>query len=114
MKVFPIKSPLNGEQVVGVSPELDMHNDQDWRRRVNNFTGRSLTHTALRTEQSGRSGRIVSLGQLLSPGVVDGLVADKSASQITETEQKEFLDITNGYGLAASGETRNIEYSTAC
>jgi hypothetical protein len=105
MKIFPVKSPLDGEQVIAVSPELDKHNDKDWRRRVNNFTGRSLTHTALRTEQSGRSGRIVSLGQLLSPGVVNGLVADKSVSKITGTEQKGFLDISNGYGLAASGET---------
>lgn len=105
MKVFPVKSPLDGEQIVGVSPELDKHNDRDWRRRVNNFTGRSLTHTALRTEQSGRSGRIVSLGQLLSPGVVNGLVADKSVSKITGTERKDFLDISNGFGVAASGET---------
>ena len=104
MKVFPIKSPVDGEQVVGVHPELKRFGDPDWRRRVNNFSGRSLTHTALRTEQSGRSGRVASLGQLLSPGVVDGLVVDKAILKISPTEQKQVLNLSSGHGLDASGE----------
>ncbi len=104
MKVFPIKSPVDGEQVVAVHPELKRFGDADWRRRVNNFTGRSLTHTALRTEQAGRSGRVASLGQLLSPGVVDGLVADKAILQISSSEQQQVLNISSGHGLDASGE----------
>ena len=62
MKVFPIESPLDGEQVVGVHPDLKSFTDQDWRRRLNNFSGRTLTHTALRTEQAGRSGVDVQQG----------------------------------------------------
>ncbi len=108
MKVFPIKSPVDGEQVVGVHPELKHFGDADWRRRVNNFTGRSLTHTALRTEQAGRSGRVASLGQLLSPGVVDGLVADKATLQISSSEQKQVLNISAGHGLDASGEVVSL------
>lgn len=104
MKVFPIKSPLDGEQVIGVHPALNHVNDQDWRRRVNNFTGRSLTHTALREEQAGRSGRIALLGQLLSPGVISGLIVDQSAQNTGAGEQAEFLNITTGYGIDINGE----------
>ena len=103
MKVFPIDSPLDGEQVVGVHPDLESFTDQDWRRRLNNFTGRTLTHTALRTEQEGRSGRISALGQLLSPGVINGLVADLSV-EINGPERTDYLNISTGLGLDANGE----------
>jgi len=104
MKVFPIKSPLQGEQVVGVQPEMDRFSERDWRRRVNNFTGRSLTHTALRIEQQGRSGRVASLGQLLSPGVINGLEAEKVILNVAGEGQKEYLEISPGYGLDCNGE----------
>jgi len=103
MKVFPIESPLDGEQVVGVHPVLKRFIDQDWRRRLNNFTGRTLTHTALRIEQAGRSGRIAALGQLLSPGVINGLVADLSV-EINGPERTDYLNISTGLGLDANGE----------
>ena len=103
MKVFPIESPLDGEQVVGVHPDLKSFTDQDWRRRLNNFSGRTLTHTALRTEQAGRSGRIAALGQLLSPGVINGLVADLSV-EINGSERTDYLNIGTGSGLDVSGE----------
>ena len=103
MKVFPIESPLDGEQVVGVQPDLKTFTDQDWRRRLNNFTGRTLTHTALRIEQEGRSGRVAALGQLLSSGVVNGLVADLSV-EINGSERTDYLNIGTGYGLDANGE----------
>jgi hypothetical protein len=103
MKVFPIESPLDGEQVVGLHPDRDSLTDKDWRRRVNNFSGRSLTHIALRTEQAGRSGRISALGQLLSPGVISGLVADLSV-ETNGSEQKHFINVGKGSGVDASGE----------
>ena len=33
MKVFPIKSPLQGEQVVGVEPSMERFSQRDWRQR---------------------------------------------------------------------------------
>lgn len=103
MKVFPIKSPLQGEQVVGVEPEMERFTARDWRQRVNHFTGRSLTHTALRTEQDGRSGRVAALGQMLSPGVVNGLEADRSELP-TADGTREFVEISPGTGLDCNGE----------
>ena len=100
MKVFPIKSPLDGEQVVGVAPKIDRFAEPDWRRRVNHFTGRALTHTALRSEQAGRSGRVAAIGEMLSPGVVNGLVADKSMDEAG----RQFINISAGHGLDANGE----------
>ena len=100
MKVFPIKSPLDGEQVVGVAPKIERFSEPDWRRRVNHFTGRALTHTALRSEQAGRSGRVAAIGEMLSPGVVNGLVADKSI----DVAGQQFINISAGHGIDANGE----------
>lgn len=106
MKVFPIKSPLDGEQVVGVAPQMDSFVERDWRRRVNHFTGRALTHTALRSEQAGRSGRVAALGQMLSPGVVNGLIVDQSNSASGSDQQ--FLDISVGHGIDGNGEIARV------
>ena len=103
MKVFPIESPLDGEQVVGLHPDRDSLTHKDWRRRVNNFSGRTLTHNALRTEQAGRSGRIAALGQLLSPGVISGLVADLSVD-INSSGQIHYINVSKGSGVDANGE----------
>ena len=104
MKVFPIKSPLAGEQVVSVDPEIKTFTDKDWRKRLNYFTGRALTHTALRTEQAGRTGRIATLGQMLSPGVIFGLEADKASNQDADGVQRSMIHISPGSGISASGE----------
>ena len=103
MKVNPIKIPFDGEQVVGVHPDLNSNYPEDWRQRLNNFTGRSLTHTALRIEQAGRSGRVAALGQLMSPGVVNGLIADYSRA-IIAAETIDSITISSGIGIDAQGE----------
>ena len=108
MKVFPIKSPVAGEQVVGVNPEIKTFTDKDWRKRLNNFTGRALTHTALRTEQRVRSGRIATLGQMVSPGVIFGLEADKASYRAGDGTQQAMIQISPGSGIAASGEVVTI------
>lgn len=104
MKVSPIKSPLAGEQVVSVDPEIKTFTDKDWRKRLNYFTGRSLTHTAFRIEQGGRSGRIATLGQMLSPGVIFGLEADKASNLNADGVQQTMIHISPGSGISASGE----------
>ena len=99
MKLFPIKDPVAGEQVLAVEPAISRYPDADWRQRLEYFTGRALTHTALRLEQTGRAGHLATLGQALSPGVVEGLEA--VAAQLTEGV---VIEISAGMGLAASGE----------
>ena len=82
MKVFPIDDPVAGEQVLAVEPAIQRYPDVDWRQRLEYFTGRALTHTALRLEQTGRAGHLATLGQALSPGVVSGL--ETVAAQMPE------------------------------
>lgn len=103
MKVFPIEDPVSGEQVLSVQPTIERYPDVDWRQRLEYFTGRALTHTALRLEQQGRAGHLATLGQALSPGVVMGL--EVVAGQLTE---RVVLEISAGMGIAASGEIINI------
>jgi hypothetical protein len=100
MKVFPIKAPLDGEQVVGVTPKISRFTEPDWRRRLNHFSGRALTHTDLRSEQAGRSGHAAAIGEMLSPGVIKGLVAEKS----NDAGGAQFLEISAGQGIDANGE----------
>ena len=103
MKLFPIDDPVAGEQVLAVQPPLARYPDADWRQRLEYFTGRALTHTALRLEQQGRAGHLATLGQALSPGVVTGLeaVAATLSSGVV-------IEIAAGMGLAASGEIINL------
>jgi len=103
MKLFPIKDPVAGEQMLAVEPVIARYPDVEWRQRLEYFTGRALTHTALRTEQSNRAGHLATLGQALSPGVVDGL--DAVAAQLSEGV---VIEISAGMGLAASGEIVNL------
>jgi len=103
MKVFPIDDPLAGEQILAVQPAMERYPDANWQQRLEYFSGRALTHTALRLEQQGRSGHIATLGQALSPGVVVGLEA--GAAQI---DGQIMLEIAAGMGLAASGESIHL------
>ncbi|MFH7319191.1 hypothetical protein ACHHRT_01125 [Desulfurivibrio sp. D14AmB] len=99
MKIFPIAAPIDGEQVLAIQPPLARHPQADWRQRLEYFTGRALTHDALRLEQRHRDGRLATLGQSLMPGVVTGLevaAAKEHAGAV--------LEIAAGMGLAASGE----------
>ena len=104
MKITPIENPLSGEHVIGVepvlAPEIDTEQAGGWHRRLNLFTGRSLSDTALKTEQNGRAGRLAFRGQAVSPGVVSGLEV-----QVAQTpEGVLFYHLSAGLGLAASGE----------
>jgi len=99
MKVFPIEDPVAGEEVLAVEPKIERYPNADWRQRLEYFTGRALTHTALRLEQQSRAGHLATLGQALSPGVVEGLEA--VATQLSEGV---VIEISAGMGLAASGE----------
>jgi|GEM_PF-1368166 len=103
MKLFPIEDPVAGEQVLAVQPPISRYPDADWRQRLEYFSGRALTHTALRLEQTARAGHLATLGQALSPGVVNGLEATAAHMPKGLT-----IEIAAGMGLAASGEIINL------
>jgi hypothetical protein len=90
---------LPTEQLVAVDPPLQQQlaSLKWWQRRLRMFTGRALSDVALSAEQDYRSGHLVRAGELLSPGVVDGLVLDLDPSGAS-------LRITAGLGIAVSGE----------
>src|SRR5690349_14814588 len=73
MKVNPIVDPLPGEHIAGVQPTMSPRADAQWHRRLNLYTGRTLSDTALTAEQDGRAGRLATWGQTFSPGVISGL-----------------------------------------
>jgi hypothetical protein len=103
-----LASPLKGEQVVGASPPLAPVVDAGWQRRLNLFTGRSLSDTALTLEQEGRAGRLAMSGRALSHGVVSGLEVkaedEPEAWPIGVGALRWHLQVTAGTGLTAHGE----------
>jgi hypothetical protein len=129
VSVRPFDDRLEGEFVAAVEPPIAPRVDAGWRRRLNLFTGRALSDTALQSEQQGRGGRLATAGQTLSHGVVSGLevgleTADElvqpesvtnheiwphwppehAAPALGETAQRWYLHVAPGFGLAASGE----------
>jgi hypothetical protein len=100
MKVWPIEKPLKNEHIVGVQPSLAPDVDAGWNRRLNLFTGRALSDTALKAEQAGRAGRMAARGQMVSPGVVTGLqlAVERGAGDAL------FGQLSAGLGIAVSGE----------
>ena len=107
MKVTSIPNPLPGERVVAVWPRMAIQVDAGWHRRLNLYTGRTLSDTALAAEQAGRTGRLVNMGQLLSPGVVEGLEIDlepRAVVSLTEWGADQFLQVAPGTGITAWGE----------
>src|SRR5438045_1178497 len=103
MRVFPIHAPFPGEHLVDVEPEMALQVTAGWQRRMNLYTGRALSDVALSNEQDERGGRLATLGQMLSPGVVFGL--DAALEAPTDANGRQFwLHVAPGMGLCASGE----------
>lgn len=97
MPTTPITNPVPGESLVGTEPQLQQQ-AAVWRRRLNLFTGRTLTETALSNEQTYRSGLLTTLGQSVTPGTVKGL-----ALTIDTSGEDPVLMVSPGYGIAANG-----------
>lgn len=98
MPTTPITNPISGESLVGTEPQLLQQVDPGWRHRLNLFTGRALTDTALKNEQKYRSSLLTTLGQSVTPGTIKGL-----ALTIESSGADPLLVVTPGYGIAASG-----------
>jgi hypothetical protein len=94
MSVTPIRDPLAGERLLAVDPAL-APSVVSVHRRLNFFTGRALSDVALTTEQDWSGGRLALRGQMVSPGVVQGLEL---------ALEGDTLHVQAGLGLAASGE----------
>jgi hypothetical protein len=104
MPAIPIANPANGESLVGTEPELLQQVDPVWRRRMNLFTGRTLSDTALRNEQQYRAGSLATLGQSVSAGTVSGLALTLEAGGADP-----LLVVTPGYGISGSGEDAALD-----
>jgi hypothetical protein len=103
MTVKQIRDVLADEHVVSVYPNLQPFVDETWQRRLNLYTGRSLSAEALQQEQTVRAGRLAHQGQMLSPGVVTGLevtVGDPLPSNPLDS----LLYLSAGMGLTVRGE----------
>lgn len=103
-----LASPFKGEQVVGATPPLAPTVDAGWQRRLNLFSGRSLSDTALTLEQEGRAGRLAMSGRALSHGVVSGLEVkaelEPDAWPMGVGILRWHIHVTAGTGLTAHGE----------
>ena len=103
MPATPIANSALGESLLGIEPALLQQVDPGWRFRLNLFTGRALTDTALDGEQAYRAGLLATLGQAVTPGIVKGL-----AFSIDSKPSDPVLTVTPGYGIAASGQDVNL------
>jgi hypothetical protein len=97
MPATPITNPASGESLLGTEPQLLQQVDPGWRRRLNLFSGRALSDTALDSEQMYRGGLLATLGQSVSAGTVTGLALSLDAALTT-------LTVTPGYGISGSGQ----------
>ncbi|HEU4325848.1 MAG TPA: hypothetical protein VFS21_22100 [Roseiflexaceae bacterium] len=98
-----ISDPARDERVLAVSPPLVPDGHTTWHRRLNLYTGRSLSADALETEQNDRAGRMTAQGQLRSPGVVSGLEIELERGPDGDLAGA-WLHVGAGYGIADSGE----------
>lgn len=103
MSITPIRAPLAGERVVGLSPGSATEAATDWRRRPNVFPGRALTAGALGQWQAWQAGHLATRGQDWTAGIVDGLEVQAQPVAGTGFAAVE-LQVSRGLGLAASGE----------
>jgi hypothetical protein len=99
MPATPITNPVSGESLVGTEPQLLQHVDPGWRRRLNLFTGRALSVSALDREQLYRGGLLATLGQSVTAGTVKGLALTMDTSGADP-----LLLLSPGYGIGANGQ----------
>jgi len=100
MPATPITDPVAGESLVGTEPQLEQQIDPGWwRQRLNLYTGRTLTVSALDNEQNYRGGLLATLGQGVTAGTVSGL-----ALTMDTRGADPMFTISPGYGIMANGQ----------
>ena len=103
MTIQAISDPLDGERVIGLSPQSADEAATDWLRRPNIFPGRALTQGALQQAQAWAAGHIAKRGQDWVAGVVSGLQVQAQAVA-GDAFAATRLQVAQGSGLAVSGE----------
>jgi hypothetical protein len=107
MKVIRgIERALAGEQVIALAPPLAPYvlptaDMPPVHARRNFFTGRALTHLALKDEQRTHMADAARLAQGVGPGVIEGFEV---------AYEGEALVILPGSGIAAGGEDVSLSY----
>ena len=99
MPATAISNPVGGESLAGTEPQLLQQVDPGWRTRLNLYTGRALTATALDGEQTYRGGLLATLGQSVTAGTVTGLALTMDTGGVEPA-----FSISPGYGISASGQ----------
>ena len=100
MPTTPITDPASGESLVGTEPQLEQQIAPGyWRQRLNLFTGRALTVSALDSEQTYRGGLLATLGQSVTAGTVTGL-----ALTLNTNSADPVITVAPGYGITADGQ----------
>ena len=113
MTIQPISDPLDGERVIGLSPQNADEAAIDWLRRPNIFPGRALTQGALQQAQAWAAGHIAKRGQDWVAGVVSGLEAQAQAVA-GDAFAATRLQVAKGRGLAVSGEDVVLNTALQC
>jgi len=105
VSIKPIEKPLDGERVIGISPDTANAAAVDWLRRPNLFPGRALTAPTLEQRQRWQAGRIAIRSQAFTRGVAAGLevsyTIDPGAPGGPDVAR---LQITPGRALTWTGE----------
>ena len=110
MKLLKRPKPLfKGERVVAVDPPFATHVSERWNRRINYYTGRTLTHTALNIEQHHNATHLSLYGGQLSAGVVQGLelsleLSHENVESISVPIEEQRYLIQSGAGVTCKGE----------
>ncbi|HEX5127155.1 MAG TPA: hypothetical protein VFW00_10485, partial [Rhodocyclaceae bacterium] len=115
MTITAITKALTGERVVALSPETADEAATDWMRRPNLFPGRALTVATLQERQTWQAGHIAQRGQAFTPGVVRGLQVGYTVEGVDgDGHAIVKLTVTDGQGLAVSGEDVVLVQHTEC
>src|SRR5262245_37624685 len=102
--VSGIDVPLADEHVIGTDPPLTPSVSGFWRRRINPFTGRSLSDRALAAEQDARAGMQRLRGQSVSAGVITGLDVLAEPAAFGAAAADAVIQLLPGSGLTRAGE----------
>ena len=102
--VSGIDVPLADEHVIATDPPLTPSVPGFWRRRINAFTGRSLSDRALAAEQDVRAGMQRLRGQSVSAGVITGLDVLAEPTAFGAAPADAVVQVLPGSGLTRAGE----------
>lgn len=113
MKITPVKHIVNGEKFVDIRPSFALYPEIEWKRRLNHYSGRSLTKNALSDEQDWLNGQNSALARVVSGGIIQGLgvtahSVERDGNRLTQ------LYIAAGKGVSRAGEIVSVNRDSTC